>query len=106
MAKAKADLLVIGVGGHAVAVDPETGTEFWRTRLKTTTFVTVCRAGARVFAGAGGELFCLDAGSGAILWRNKLRGLGLGLVAFPGGSEEATAAALQAQRAASAAAST
>jgi outer membrane protein assembly factor BamB len=106
MAKAKADLLVIGVGGHAVAVDPETGTELWRTKLKTTSFVTVTCAGSRVFAGAGGELFCLDAGSGNILWRNKLKGLGLGLVAFAGSSEAATAAAIHAQRAAAAAATT
>ena len=82
MAKAKADLLVIGVGGHAVAVDPETGTELWRTRLRTTTFVTVCRDGARVFAGAGGEPLCLDAGSGNILRRDRPKGLGLGFAAF------------------------
>lgn len=104
MPKFTTDLLVIGVGGHAVAIDPETGTELWRTKLKTSSFITVYPAGPRVFAGAGGELFCLDAASGNILWHNKLRGLGLGVVAFSSSTDTVVTAALQAQRAAAAAA--
>ena len=104
MAKAQINVHLIGVGGHAVALDPSTGTELWRTKLKMSSFVTVHRVGQRVFAGAGGELFCLDAGSGNLLWRNKLKGLGMGVVAFTSSSETVIEAALQAQRAAAAAA--
>lgn len=79
--------LFVGVGGHLLAIDPATGTERWRTKLKTGSFVTVFLAGKRVYAGAAGELFCLDPASGHILWRNKLPGLGVGVVAFAGDSE-------------------
>jgi outer membrane protein assembly factor BamB len=96
--------LIIGVGGHAVALDPATGTEIWRTKLKGSDIVTIHVVDDRVFAGAGGELFCLDEGSGTILWRNKLRGLGLGLVAFDTGDATAAAARIVAQRRAAAAA--
>jgi outer membrane protein assembly factor BamB len=106
MSKLKIDLLVIGVGGHAVAIDPETGTELWRTKLKTSSFITVFHAGPNVFAGAGGELFCLDATSGDILWHNKLKGLGLGVVAFSASTDTVVSAAVQAQRAAATAAAT
>ncbi len=106
MPKLKSELLVIGVGGHAVAIDPETGTELWRTKLKASSFITVFPAGPRVFAGAGGELFCLDAASGNVLWRNKLKGLGLGVVAFSASTDAVVSAAVQAQRAAAAAAAT
>jgi outer membrane protein assembly factor BamB len=96
--------LIIGVGGHAVAVDPSTGTELWRTKLKGSDIVTIHLVDDRVLAGAGGELFCLDEGSGTILWRNKLKGLGFGLVAFDTGDQTAAAARITAQRRAAAAA--
>ncbi len=82
----KQDVLFIGVGCHVVAIHTNSGEELWRTRLKTATFVTVQVDGDRVYGGAGGELFCLEAASGQLLWQNKLKGLGLGLVAFPGTS--------------------
>lgn len=92
------DRVFIGVGGHVVALDPATGLEIWRTKLKSSAIVTVSLAEDRILAGAGGELFCLDSGSGAILWHNRLRGLGLGIVAFTGGSETVAGAAAEAQR--------
>jgi outer membrane protein assembly factor BamB len=103
MARAKTDVLYIGIGGHAAAIDAATGSELWRTKLKTAPFVTVQQAGGRLCAGAGGELFCLDVATGQVLWRNRLKGLGTGLIAFTCGSEAASAAALQAQEAAVAA---
>jgi outer membrane protein assembly factor BamB len=103
MAK-KRDRLFIGVGGNVVAIDPATGDEIWRQKLKSTTFVTVMLAGNRVYAGAGGELFCLDAESGEIVWNNKLKGLGLGIVAFSNSTDQVLEGAAQAQRAAAAAA--
>ena len=102
MARAR-DRLFLGVGGHVVAIDPATGDEIWRTRLKSTTVTTVWSDGKRVYGGAQGELFGLDAASGNLLWHNKLKGLGMGIVAFPGSSLEAAAAA--AAQAAAAAAS-
>jgi outer membrane protein assembly factor BamB len=98
--------LIIGVGGHAVAIDPTTGDELWRTKLKGSSFVTVRRGPGRVFAGTRGELFCLDEATGAILWRNRLGGLGYGLVAFMGTDSEVAgqAAADQANAAGGAAA--
>lgn len=104
MARTQRDVLPIGVGGHAVAIDTSTGTELWRTKLKRTSFVTVHQVGSRIYAGAGGELFCLDAATGHVLWRNKLKGLGLGVVAFAASDDVVSQAALQAQRAAAAAA--
>ena len=94
--------VLIGVGGHAVAIDPASGAEIWRTKLKGNSFVTVWQTDGRVYAGAGGELFCLDESTGSILWRNPLKGLGLGVVAFSSSSEMVLAAAEAAARAAAA----
>jgi outer membrane protein assembly factor BamB len=101
---AASQLLVIGIGGHVVAVDPASGAEIWRTKVKRSEFVTVSPAGPVVFAGAGGELFCLEAAGGQILWHNKLKGLGNGLIAFAPGDEAAGVAAIAARRRAAAAA--
>lgn len=95
-------LLTIGIGGHVATIDPATGTEVWRTKLKGNDFVTVSPAGPHVFAGTSGELFCLDAATGQILWHNKLKGLGTGLVTFAASGSAAAAAALQARRQAAA----
>lgn len=103
MARAR-DRLFLGVGGHVVAIDPATGDEIWRTRLKGTTITTVWSDGNRVYGGAQGELFCLEATSGSLLWHNRLKGLGMGIVAFPGSSLEAAAAVAAAQAAAAASA--
>lgn len=100
----KQDIVVIGIGGHAVAIDVTTGTEIWRTKLKSSDTVTIALSAGRVLAGTGGELFCLDRDTGQLLWHNKLKGLGLGLVAF-GAAEDAPAGArILAQRRAAAAA--
>jgi len=98
-----ANRLYIGVGGHVVALDSATGTELWRTKLKTSTLTTVWFDGGRVYGGAQGELFCLDPATGHIQWRNRLKGLGLGVVAFPGSPQEAVAAAQASARRAAAA---
>ena len=95
--------LYIGVGAHVVAIDPATGDEFWRTKLKNSCFVTVSVSDKRIYAGASGELFCLDATTGDILWRNKLKGLGWGLVTFGSPGDVAAAAAIAAAQQAAAA---
>jgi outer membrane protein assembly factor BamB len=95
--------LIIGVGGHVVAIDPSTGHEAWRAKLKSSSYVTVRETADRVYAGANGELFCLDKASGRVVWHNKLKGLGLGIVAFAGDEDLAASAAAAAARAAAAA---
>lgn len=104
MAKSK-DRVFIGVGGHVVAIEAATGTEIWRTRLKTSSFVTLSVSTNRILAGAGGELFCLDPSTGDVLWHNKLKGLGFGVVAFAGTSDLVVETAAASQRSAAAAAS-
>ena len=101
---ARNDRLFIGVGGHVVAIDPASGSEIWRTKLKASSFVTVWLSATGLFAGAGGELFCVDPSTGSILWRNRLKGLGTGVVAFSGSTDAVVEAALVAQRQAAAAA--
>jgi outer membrane protein assembly factor BamB len=100
----KTSNLIIGVGGHVASIDPTTGTELWRTKLKGSDIVTVVLRDGRIYAGAKGQLFCLDGSSGSILWRNTLKGLGFGLVAFGGDQEVAAAETILAQRHAAAAA--
>jgi outer membrane protein assembly factor BamB len=90
------DRVIIGIGGHAVALDVATGTELWRTKLKSSGVVTVSVLGKRALAATGGEVFCLEAYTGRILWQNKLKGLGL--VTLPGTDAVAAAAVQGAQR--------
>lgn len=91
--------IIIGVGGHVVALDAATGAERWRTKLKATAqHVTLWDTGDRVFAGAHGELYCLSTATGEILWHNRLKGLGMGLIAFGATSDVLVAAAINAAR--------
>ena len=92
--------LYIGIGSHVVAINTSSGEEIWRSKIKSSSYVTVCVVGDQVFAGANGELFCLNAASGELLWHNKLKGLGHGLIAFAG--TELSAAAMQAAQTAQA----
>jgi outer membrane protein assembly factor BamB len=85
--------LYIGVGGHAVAIDRATGDELWRTKLKSSSFVTVYSDSGGLYAGAKGELFCLDRTTGSILWHNRLVGLGLNVITFSGSAASGTTAA-------------
>lgn len=99
------DRLYIGIGSHAVCIDPSSGEEIWRTKLKTTSFTTITRRGSEIYCGAGGELWCLNADSGEIVWHNKLKGLGLGLISFEGTNTSAAVAMMAQQAAAAGAAS-
>jgi outer membrane protein assembly factor BamB len=78
-------------------LDPETGAEFWRTKIKGSNFVNVAVHKDRVLATTGGEVFCLDRSSGRLLWHNPLRGLGLGLVTVATDSSSGQASVLAAQ---------
>ncbi|MBL0171789.1 MAG: PQQ-binding-like beta-propeller repeat protein [Gemmatimonadaceae bacterium] len=106
MPRRKPSPLYIGIGSHVVALDATSGEEIWRTKIKSSSFVTVCVIDSAVYAGAGGELFCLNARSGETVWTNKLKGLGHGLIAFAGADASAAASAqmMQASQAATTAA--
>jgi outer membrane protein assembly factor BamB len=94
----------IGIGGHVVSIDPATGVELWRTKLKGGDFVTVHDAGQYVYGGTSGVLFCLEASTGRMLWKNELKGLGTGLITFVSGDGAAGAAVVIKRRQAAAAA--
>lgn len=96
--------LIIGISGHVVSIDPTTGSELWRTKLKGSDIVTTIVQDDRIYAGTKGELFCVDPSSGTVLWRNNLKGLGLGLVAFGNDQDIAAADRIIVQRRAAAAA--
>jgi outer membrane protein assembly factor BamB len=95
------DRLYIGIGGHIVAIQASTGEEIWRTKLRRTSFVTVCVRPGAIFGGAAGHLYCLDPATGALRWHNGLDGLGTSLVSF-GDTMPAAAASITAQQAAAA----
>jgi outer membrane protein assembly factor BamB len=95
--------LFIGIGGNVVAIDPATGEERWRTKLASSNITTVGSVGGALYAASQGELSRLDPTTGTILWTNKLKGLGLGVVSFPGADAGAIAAAVAHARAQAAA---
>jgi outer membrane protein assembly factor BamB len=72
--------VLVGIKGRVLALEPATGIEFWRTRLKGGDFVNVVFTEGRVYASTQGEMFCLDPATGTILWQNPLKGLGTGLI--------------------------
>jgi outer membrane protein assembly factor BamB len=106
MATKKLGPLYIGLGGHVVAIDRATGAEIWRTKLRSSSFVTIAIEPDAIYAGANGELYCVDPATGAIRWRNRLKGLGMSVVAFDGANVTTSAAAIQAAQAAAMVAAT
>ena len=74
--------LFIGIKGSIIALDPQSGSEVWRTELTSAYFTSITLQHERIFAASNGELFCLDPVNGSLLWHNKLKGLGVGFVTF------------------------
>ena len=103
MAK-KTGIVYVGIGSHVVALDAGSGTEIWKRKLKSSTFVTLQVDGDALLAGVNGEVFCLDAKTGEVRWHNKLKGYGMGFVTFGTTNEVSAAAAIAAQQAAASAA--
>ena len=74
--------LYIGCNGQVSAIDPQTGEELWRTKLKpgvisATNYedVSVIVRDGVIYAGCNGHLFALSP-DGRILWHNPLKGIG------------------------------
>lgn len=103
----KTRLVHLGIKGHVLALDRDTGAEVWRTELtgvraRTYGFVGLHRDAELLYATYSGEVYCLDAESGEVRWHNQLRGLGTGLVSVLGPTAEPAAppptAVFEAQR--------
>ena len=98
------DQLFIGIKGHVVCIDKNSGREIWRNHLKKSSLTNLTLDGDRIFAHAGGHLFCLRASDGLIQWNNPLTGMGYGYCLFAGtdSAPATTAAAAIAQQQAAA----
>ena len=76
--------LFIGIKGHVVCLDKQTGNEIWKSKLKGMSITNVIRDDKMIYAYASGHLFCLDADFGKVLWENPLTGYGYGACIFAG----------------------
>ena len=74
--------LYLGIKGHVVCIDKQTGKELWKTKLKGMSITNVFYDKKSIFAYASGHLFCLDADFGKIIWKNTLNGYGYGSCIF------------------------
>ena len=96
--------LFIGIKGHVICLDKETGRSIWTTKLKSLTDVTnVHFEGESVFAYARGHLYCLDPNDGAVKWTNPLNGFGTGPCIIASESQASAAAISHAEQQQSAA---
>lgn len=86
------EVLFLGIKGHIVCLNKQTGEERWRTKLRRDwgRITNVTASGSSLFAYVGGEVFCLSQENGDILWVNKLKGLGSGSCIMAHSSQEAT----------------
>ena len=102
-------LIFVGIRHSVVALDDRTGTEVWRTYLRSEDYVTVLWDGEALIAGNSGEVWRLDPREGQVMWRSELKGLGRGLVSIasarrPSASADSDLAAEKRRRDAAAAA--
>jgi outer membrane protein assembly factor BamB len=74
--------LYIGCNGNVAKIDPQSGAELWRVKLKpgvlsATTYedVSVIVRDGVIYAGCNGHIFALSP-DGQILWHNPLKGVG------------------------------
>jgi outer membrane protein assembly factor BamB len=96
--------MYVGIGGTVLAIDPATGNEIWRAKLKGSDFVNVVQVGASLCAATKGELYGLDPATGSVLWNNNLKGLGTGFLTIAGSGQVPPASAQRKQQQAAAAA--
>ena len=75
-------LIFVGIKHSVVALDDRTGTEVWRTDVRSGDYVTLLWDGEALIAGNAGEVWRLDPRNGQVMWRNEMKGLGRGLVSL------------------------
>ncbi len=98
--------LFLGIKGHVLCVDQDTGREEWRTKLRSSTITNVVCVGELLHAYSRGHLFALDPKTGDVLWENSLNGLGYGFCIIASEGDRGyvqSASAIQAQQAAASA---
>ncbi len=91
--------LYIGIKGHIVCLDKNTGKEIWSTKLKGMQLTNLIHEGNFIFAYTGGHLYCLSADFGKILWTNTLTGYGYGACIFANADIQQQTSVLEATRA-------
>jgi hypothetical protein len=69
------NVLYVGIKGHVVAIDKQSGRELWRTKLGGYTLVNILIDTEMIFAYAKGHVFGMNF-SGKVLWDNGMTGLG------------------------------
>jgi len=70
--------LFLGIKGHVVCLDKQTGREIWRKKLRSSTLTNIVFDGDTLHAYCRGHLYSLNPHTGDILWENQLHGLGYG----------------------------
>lgn len=70
--------LFLGIKGHVLCLNKETGKELWRTKMISANITNILYEGDFVFAYASGHFFCLNSSDGNIIWENGLNGMGYG----------------------------
>ena len=72
------DPIYISCGAHVAAVDPATGSEYWRCKLPKSTYglISLHVSGDLVIAGSYGRIYGIDRWTGEIRWTNELTGMG------------------------------
>lgn len=71
--------LFIGIKGHVIYLNKETGKSIWTTKLKSSSGVTnIHFEGNFLIASTNGHLFCLSPDDGSLKWTNPLNGFGNG----------------------------
>ncbi len=73
MAK-RTNVIYAGTGRFVLALDAETGSELWRTRLPSSmsSIVSLMLDGPSLYVGHSGSIYRLSAQTGAIEWTNGL----------------------------------
>lgn len=100
------EIAYLGIKGHVVAFEVQTGREVWRTLVRSSSITNVVPCGDVLLVYAKGHLFGLKKTTGQKLWGNSLDGLGygFGLIATEGTQNAAVASAIAAQQQAASAA--
>jgi outer membrane protein assembly factor BamB len=75
-------LIFIGLGGYAVALDRDSGEIVWSNNQMKSGHVTFLLDGDRLIVSTNGYIYCLDPLTGQILWHNPMKGYGYGVASL------------------------
>ena len=72
-------LIFVGFGHHAIALDRDTGEIVWVNSEMHTGYISMLLDGDRLIASSNGYMYCLNPMTGEVLWHNPLKGFGVGV---------------------------